>query len=172
MKSDAATVEAYLAALPDDRREAVETVRRVVLEHLPDGYEETMDFGMIAYVVPLETHPDTYNGHPLMYAALASQKHHMALYLQSIYADTGTGSRFEKDYRATGKRFDVGKSCVFASGRSTTSPSTWSATRWRPSRRRSSSRSRSGLGGGEALGAQTWGATSSASCCMSSTCSS
>ncbi len=112
MKSDAATVDEYLAALPEDRREAVEAVRRVVLEHLPEGYEETMDFGMIAYVVPLETHPDTYNGHPLMYAALASQKHHMALYLQSIYADTRTGSRFETDYRATGKRFDVGKSCV------------------------------------------------------------
>lgn len=112
MKSDVSTVDEYLATLPKDRRTAIETVRRVVLDHLPEGYEETIAFGMIAYVVPLTTHPDTYNGHPLMYAALASQKHHMALYLQSIYADTATASQFERDYRATGKRFDVGKSCV------------------------------------------------------------
>jgi hypothetical protein len=112
MRSDAFTVDEYLASLPDDRRQAIEAVREAVLEHLPEGYEETMDFGMIAYVVPLETHPDTYNGHPLMYAALASQKRYMALYLQSIYADTETASQFERDYRATGKRFDVGKSCV------------------------------------------------------------
>ena len=112
MRSEATTVQAYLDALPDDRREAIEAVRETVLAHLPEGYEEAMNWGMIAYQVPLEAFPDTYNGQPLMYAALASQKNHMAVYLSAIYADDEERERFEERYRATGKRYDVGKSCV------------------------------------------------------------
>ena len=112
MRSDAQTVEAYLAELPDDRRAAISAVREVILENLPDGYEESMNWGMIAYEVPLSTYPDTYNGQPLSYAALASQKNHMAVYLSGIYMDEDAREKFERDYRATGKRFDVGKSCV------------------------------------------------------------
>ena len=112
MQSDAATVDDYLAELPVDRREAVSAVREIILENLPDGFEETMGFGMIAYVVPLETYPGTYNGQPLMYAALASQKNHMAVYLSGIYGNEAARSDFEDRYKATGKRFDVGKSCV------------------------------------------------------------
>jgi len=63
----------YLAELPADRRTALEAVRAVVLENLPDGYEEVMNWGMITYEVPLETYPDTYNRQPLMFAALASE---------------------------------------------------------------------------------------------------
>ncbi|MGI9584813.1 MAG: DUF1801 domain-containing protein, partial [Acidimicrobiia bacterium] len=81
MRSDATSVDQYLAELPDDRRAAIETVRDTILANLPDGYEEAMNWGMITYQVPLATYPDTYNGKPLMYAALASQKHHMAVYL-------------------------------------------------------------------------------------------
>jgi hypothetical protein len=112
MRSDAATVEEYLAGLPPERREAIEATRRVILENLPEGYEEAMNWGMIAYQVPLETYPDTYNGRPLMYAALASQKHHMAVYLTSVYADPDALERFTADYRGTGKPLDMGKSCV------------------------------------------------------------
>jgi hypothetical protein len=112
MRSDATSVEAYLTELPEERRQALETVRRVILEHLPQGYEEAMNWGMISYQVPLETHPDTYNGQPLMYAALASQKRHMSLYLTGIYMDDTVREDFEARYRATGKRYDVGKSCV------------------------------------------------------------
>jgi uncharacterized protein YdhG (YjbR/CyaY superfamily) len=79
MYSDAKTVEKYLEELPEERRDALEAVRRTILEHLPDGYEEVMNWGMITYQVPLDVYPDTYNGKPLMYAALASQKRHMAL---------------------------------------------------------------------------------------------
>lgn len=68
--------------------------------------------GMIAYVVPTDRYPDTSNGQPLMYAALASQKHHMSLYLTAIYSDDDDRAAFETAYRATGKRYDVGKSCV------------------------------------------------------------
>lgn len=106
------TVDAYLHALPDDRRAALETVRTAILDHLPDGYVESMTWGMPTYEVPLDTYPDTYNGKPLMYAALASQKRHMAVYLTGIYMEEAARADFEARYRATGKRFDVGKSCV------------------------------------------------------------
>lgn len=112
MRSDAKTVDDYMASLPDDRREALSRVREVVLANLPAGYEEVMNWGMITYQVPLEIEPDTYNGKPLMYAALASQKHHMALYLTAVYTDADTADAFRDAYRATGKKMDVGKSCV------------------------------------------------------------
>lgn len=112
MRSEANTVEQYLAELPADRREAISAVRDVIVENLPEGYRETMNWGMIAYEVPLEVYPDTYNGQPLMYAALASQKNHMAVYLTGIYMGDADREEFEEAYRATGKRFDVGKSCV------------------------------------------------------------
>jgi len=112
MRSEAQTVDEYLAELPEDRRTTISAVREVILQNLPDGYEESMNWGMIAYEVPLSTYPDTYNGQPLAYAALASQKNYMAVYLSGIYMDEDARQNFERDYKATGKRFDVGKSCV------------------------------------------------------------
>ena len=67
---------------------------------------------MITYQVPLEVYPDTYNKQPLMYAALANQKNHMAVYLTGIYMDEKLNQDFEQKYKETGKRYDVGKSCV------------------------------------------------------------
>jgi hypothetical protein len=87
-------------------------VRQVVLENLPTGFEEVMNWGMITYQVPLETYPDTYNKQPLVYVALASQKNYMAVYLSGIYSSEQSRKEFEAAYKATGKRFDVGKSCV------------------------------------------------------------
>ncbi|KAA3641611.1 MAG: DUF1801 domain-containing protein [Armatimonadetes bacterium] len=112
MQSDARSVEEYLAQLSDDRREAIETVRDVIVANLPEGYVETMNWGMISYEIPLSSYPDTYNGKPLMYAALASQKNHMAVYLSGVYSDDGTRDAFLDTYRATGKKLDMGKSCV------------------------------------------------------------
>jgi uncharacterized protein YdhG (YjbR/CyaY superfamily) len=112
MRSDATTVDEYLANLPDDRRRAISEVREVILTNLPEGYEEAMNWGMISYQVPLETYPDTYNKQPLMYAALASQKNHMAVYLTGVYASDAEREAFEEEYRSTGKRLDMGKSCV------------------------------------------------------------
>ena len=112
MRSEASTVGEYLAEIPQQRREELETVRQVILENLPEGYEEVMNWGMITYQVPLETFRDTYNKKPLMYAALAAQKHHMAVYLTAIYMDDEARRKFEQAYRASGKRYDVGKSCV------------------------------------------------------------
>ncbi len=112
VSSKAETVDEYFAELPDDRRDAIAEVRDVILDNLPDGYVETMNWGMISYEVPLERHPDTYNGKPLMYAALASQKNHMAVYLTSVYVDGETENSFRAAYEATGKKLDMGKSCV------------------------------------------------------------
>ena len=112
MRSEAATVDEYLAGLPEERREAIGAVRDVILSNLPAGYEEAMRWGMITYEVPLATEPDTYNGRPLMYAALASQKNHMAVYLTGVYADDQARESFLDAYRATGKRLDMGKSCI------------------------------------------------------------
>ena len=112
MQSDAKTVEQYISELPAGRKEAIKQVRQTILENLPRGYEEAMNWGMISYEVPLVTYPDTYNKKPLMYAALASQKNHMAVYLSGIYINEKVRQNFETAYKATGKRFDVGKSCV------------------------------------------------------------
>jgi uncharacterized protein YdhG (YjbR/CyaY superfamily) len=112
MRSEANSVEQYLEELPVDRRGAIETVRDTILENLPEGYVEEMNWGMITYSVPLATYPDTYNGQPLMYAALASQKNHMAVYLSGVYADEERREIFLDKYRETGKRLDMGKSCV------------------------------------------------------------
>ena len=111
-KSDAASVVDYLNALLPERRDALGAVRDIILRHLPDGYKEMMDFGMISYVIPLSTYPATYNGHPLMYAALTSQKNHCALYLMNVYSDPSTLEWFTDGYMSTGKKMDMGKSCV------------------------------------------------------------
>ncbi|MFC1481547.1 DUF1801 domain-containing protein [Candidatus Neomarinimicrobiota bacterium] len=112
MQSKAKTVAEYLAELADDRRAAIEEVRQIILSNLPEGIEENMNWGMIAYEVPLSVYPSTYNGQPLMYAALASQKNHMAVYLTGIYIDKSAQKKFEDAYRSTGKKYDMGKSCV------------------------------------------------------------
>ena len=110
--SKAETVEQYLGELPDDRRAAIAQVRETILANLPTGVVETMAWGMIAYEVPLEIFPDTYNKKPLTYAALASQKNYMAVYLHAFYMNDGDVEWFKDAYVATGKKLDMGKSCV------------------------------------------------------------
>jgi hypothetical protein len=112
MQSDATTVGEYLDSLPEDRRAALSAVRTVIRKNLPKGIVETMNWGMISYEIPLKTYPDTYNGQPLMYAALGSQKNHMAVYLTAVYGSAKLREEFETAYRASGKKLDMGKSCV------------------------------------------------------------
>ena len=106
------TVDQYLAQLPPQRREAVAAIRQLILQNLPGGYEETILFGMISYVIPLDTYPVTYNKQPLSYVALASQKNYMSLYLMGIYADEDSRQWFLDQYRASGKKLDLGKACL------------------------------------------------------------
>jgi hypothetical protein len=110
--SKTTTVAAYLDELPADRREVVSKVREVVRRNLPKGYEELMGYGMIMWSVPLTVLPETYNRHPLCYVALAAQKNYYAIYLMSVYGTAKNARKFQGDYRKTGKRLNMGKSCV------------------------------------------------------------
>ena len=112
MQSKANCVEQYLNELPEDRKESLSIVREAIVINLPTGYVEVMNWGMITYEVPLETFPDTYNGKPLMYAALASQKNHMSVYLMGCYMSPEIRNKFENAYKQSGKKFDAGKSCI------------------------------------------------------------
>jgi hypothetical protein len=112
MHSDADSVETYLDSLPTDRREAISTIRDVINQHLPDGYREQMEWGMVSWVIPLGDYPDTYNGRPLTYASLASQKNHMAVYLMGLYSEGPEESWFRQQYAERGMTPDLGKSCL------------------------------------------------------------
>ena len=113
MKSTATSVEEYLEQLPKDRRTALQAVREVILKNLPKGYEETVRYGMLGYVVPLSVFPSGYlnrKTEPVPYVCLGSQKNYMSIYLMSVYGDAE--GEFRKQYTATGKKLDMGKSCV------------------------------------------------------------
>ena len=111
----ASTVAKYLAALPADRREAINAVRSVILANLPKGYEECMSYGMIGYVVPHSIYPKGYQCNPklpLPFVNLGSRKNHMALHLMCCYSDPELKAWFEKAWKDAGKKFDMGGGCV------------------------------------------------------------
>ena len=110
VQSKASTVAEYLAELPDQQRSEVSAVRDVILANLPAGYVEGMLWGMITWYVPLEVSGPTYNKQPLGYVSLAGQKNYCSVYLTTVM---GPGeASFRERYRATGKKLDMGKSCV------------------------------------------------------------
>jgi uncharacterized protein YdhG (YjbR/CyaY superfamily) len=111
-RSQAKTPEEYLAELPESRREIVSSIRDVILENLPEGFQEKMNWGMIAYEVPLDRYPDTYNGQPLMYMALAAQKNHYAVYSSGVYMSPEGEEWVKEEFRKAGKKLDMGKSCI------------------------------------------------------------
>jgi hypothetical protein len=115
MQSKAATVEAYLAELPADRRPAIEAVRDVILRNLNPGFEEGMQYGMIGYYVPHRLYPPGYHcdpKQPLPFAGLASQKNYMSLYLGSDYGMEEEDRWFRDAWAKSGKRLDMGKCCI------------------------------------------------------------
>ena len=111
-KSKATTVDQYLAELPAERREVIAKVREVVKQNLPNGYTETMNWGMISYEVPLERYPNTYNRQPLSYVGLAAQKNHYALYLMGAYEGSEQQKQLADAFARAGKKLDMGKSCL------------------------------------------------------------
>ncbi|HSV86055.1 MAG TPA: DUF1801 domain-containing protein [Levilinea sp.] len=111
-KARATTVEAYLDELPAQRKEVVARVRQLILENLPEGYQESINWGMITYGIPLERYPNTYNQQPLSYIALAAQKNHYALYLMGCYTDSKQEAKLRAGYQKAGKKLDMGKSCL------------------------------------------------------------
>ena len=112
VSSSAATVADYLAELDSGRCFEIKAVRDVVNDALPAGYVEVMSFGMIGWVIPLDDYPDTYNKQPLAYAALAAQKNSHSLYLNCVYASAERAEKFKGAWAASGKKLDMGKSCI------------------------------------------------------------
>ena len=106
------TVDGYIAGLPEDRRRAVTTLRKLILKNLPKGYAEGTGYGMICYTIPLKTYPETYNGQPLCYLALASQKQHLSLYTMNLYGDAAALRDFKEEFRKAGLKLNMGKSCI------------------------------------------------------------
>ena len=115
MQSKATTVEQYLAGLPEDRRKAIEAVRKVILANLDSDYEEGIQYGMIGYYVPHRVFPAGYHcdpKQPLPFAHLASQKNYMSLYLMCIYGESDHSKWFQDAWAKTGKKLDMGKACI------------------------------------------------------------
>ena len=115
MQSKAKTVDAYLKELPPDRREALSQLREVINKNLPKGYEEGMQWGMPAWYIPLSIYPDGYHcqpDQPLPFASMASQKQSMSFYGMALYTDPEQAAWFVKEWKKTGKKLDMGKSCV------------------------------------------------------------
>jgi hypothetical protein len=106
------TIAIFLAKLPAERRREVERVRDAVRKHLPQGYEEVVSKNMLVYQVPLERYPDTYNGRPLWYVALASQKSYLSLHLMPVYGDKALARQLSDGFRTAGKKLDMGKACI------------------------------------------------------------
>jgi len=104
MKIEATNPKKYLDQLPDDRKLAMTKLRKTILDHIPEGFEETIIYGMIGYVVPHSIYPDGYHCDtklPLPFINIASQKNFIALYHSSIYADPELKEWFEKEYPKT-----------------------------------------------------------------------
>lgn len=112
MRSDATNVADYLDEIAETQRDLVVTLRDLVKANLPSGYQETMNWGMISYEVPLDVSGKTYNGKPLMYAAIGAQKRHVGLYLCGLYCRTDLMESFKQAHRASGKKLDIGKACL------------------------------------------------------------
>lgn len=112
VSSAAATVSEYLAELPAERRAVVSKVRALIRKHMPKGYGEGMDWGMICWTIPLKRYPDTHNGKPLAYVALAAQKNNYTIYLMGPAISTRQDAALRSAYKRAGKKLDMGKCCL------------------------------------------------------------
>ena len=115
MASKATTVEEYLDELPEDRREAIAQVRKIILENLPQGYEEGIQWGDIGYFVPYSNYPDGYDSKPkerLQYIGLANQKNNMMIRFLCMYTNPEFRADFEEEYRGSGKKLNMGGGCL------------------------------------------------------------
>lgn len=115
MYSPATTVSEYIASLPENRRKAITDLRKMIRKYLPEGFKETMSYGMIAYVVPHKLYPSGYHAdssQPLPFLSIASQKNFIALYHMGLQADK-TLKWFTSEYAKRSKtKLDMGKSCI------------------------------------------------------------
>lgn len=115
MASAPQTVEQYIASLPAERQTAIREIRKTILKNLPKGVEEGIQYGMIGYFVPHKIYPDGYHcdpKQPLPFASLASQKSSISLYAFMIYGDSESEAWLKAEFKAAGKKLDMGKSCI------------------------------------------------------------
>lgn len=116
MKIVAETPDEYIAQLPEERQAALSQLREVIKQNLPEGFEETINYGMIGYVVPHSIYPDGYHCDPklpLPFINIASQKNFIALYHMGIYANPKLMDWFVTEYPKHVKtKIDMGKSCI------------------------------------------------------------
>ncbi|MFQ5669227.1 MAG: DUF1801 domain-containing protein [Acidobacteriota bacterium] len=115
MPAKPTSVKDYLAMLPADRRRVIEAIRRVVRLNIDKEFEEGLQYGMLAWYLPHSKYPKGYHcdpEQPLPFASIASQKNHIGIYLFCIYGNSLEQARFAAEWKAAGKRLDMGKSCV------------------------------------------------------------
>lgn len=116
MTSTAATADQYISTLPNDRKEAMEKLRNVINKNIPKGFSETMQYGMMGWVVPHSKYPAGYHCNPqqaLPFASIASQKNFIALYHMGIYSSPELLEWFVQEYPKHSKtKLDMGKSCI------------------------------------------------------------
>ena len=116
MQSKASTPKEYIAELPEDRKEPMRKFRKLILDNLPEGFEEQMTYGMLGYVVPHSRYPDGYHcdpKQPLPFINLASQKNYIALYHSGIYSDPKLHDWFTNQWpKHMDTKLDMGKSCI------------------------------------------------------------
>lgn len=115
MQQPGHTPAEILANLPEDRRALVQALRDVINANIPEGVEEGMQYGMIAWFVPHSVFPAGYHcdpRQPLPYVSVANQKGGVSLYLFCTYLDPAHTAWFAEAWKATGKRLDMGKGCV------------------------------------------------------------
>ncbi len=116
MASDVKTPEEYINQLPEDRKEAISKLRKVILNNLPKGYEEQMSYGMLGYVVPHSKYPGGYHCDPklpLPFMNIASQKNSINLYHMGMYAKKELLDWFVGEFpKHSNRKLDMGKSCI------------------------------------------------------------
>ncbi|WP_313807393.1 DUF1801 domain-containing protein [Flavobacterium sp.] len=116
MQSEAKSPKEYMESLPEDRRAAMEQLRKVFSENLPKGFEETMSYGMLGWVVPHSIYPKGYHCNPktaLPFLSVASQKNFIAVYHMGVYSDPKLLEWFTSEYPKHVKtKLDMGKSCI------------------------------------------------------------
>ena len=116
MQSAALTPDQYISELPEDRKIAMEQLRKVVTDNLPAGFKEVMSYGMLGYCVPHEIYPNGYHCNPkdpLPFFAMASQKNSINIYHMMLYADKDLHDWFVAEYPKYSKsKLDMGKSCI------------------------------------------------------------
>ncbi len=116
MQSKAKTVDEYIETLPEDRQKAIVAIREVVNKNLPKGFEETMGYGAMGWVVPHKLYPAGYHcdpKQPLPIMGVASQKNFISFYSMVIYSDEKLLKWFQKEWpKHSSKKLDMGKSCI------------------------------------------------------------